>query len=341
MTCLHCGDSGSAAGSKFCEGCGQPLLPLTSQAVPAAKDALACACSPAASAPDADGFCNNCGVRCIVAVSAASAAGVSNAHYWCDEPDARLAMISDIGRRHSHNEDCGSAGLSPNNAAVLVVADGVSSSFHSAQASATAVELVSAGLSAHDGTLAQEDVMHSAIMAAHQAIMQLPAGAAANLDEPECTLVAALVADGTATIGWVGDSRAYLISGNAERCLTVDDSWVEEVVAAGLYSRAAASADRRAHYVTQVLGMRDGPVAVHVLSTGMAADDVLLLCSDGLWNYFQQDGSLAARVGQIKQELGVDVSAKAVCQALVDDANAQGGHDNITVAMLMGRLLER
>jgi serine/threonine protein phosphatase PrpC len=261
---------------------------------------------------------------------------VSNPHRIIEEIDERLAMVSDVGRRHAHNEDCGTVAKGENNEALLVVADGVSTSFHSAGASAAAVRIVKEMLQAACAPEEAMAVMKTAIAAAHEAIMAFQGGDNPDLDGPECTVVAARVSGKIVTIGWVGDSRAYLVTETGEKLLTVDDSWVEEVVKAGLFTREEANSDRRAHSVTQVLGMKDGEVEVHVISTEIAPNETLLLCSDGLWNYFQRDGSLAGKISEMKARLSADLTSNSICQTLVEEANAQGGHDNITVAILLG-----
>ncbi|MFZ6742846.1 PP2C family protein-serine/threonine phosphatase [Undibacterium sp. JH2W] len=325
MTCTKCGDDNSSASAKFCEGCGHPFIVLPAPVVAG----MACTCDPATSAPDAEGFCDNCGVRCALPSTA-------NAHHSLLEVNARLAMSSDVGRRHTCNEDCGYAGLSSPASALLVVADGVSTSYNASGASALAIEQLKASLTGGTSLNNPELAMRNAIMDAHRAIISLPAGDNPKLDEPESTVVAALVTGDVVTIGWVGDSRAYLIGDKSERCLTVDDSWVEEVVANGSYTREAASVHKFAHCITQVLGMRDDVITPHTMTTRMAADEMLLLCSDGLWNYFQQNGSLATWIHQLKHSAREPQSASAICEALVSDANAAGGHDNITVAVLLG-----
>ena len=295
MTCPACGDTTSAAASRFCEACGVPLAPQAAPwpvqpaaPCPTPSPASPCHCPPGESRPDAEGYCENCGIHCQPAPGGAQA---GNPHRIVEDCGRGLALVSDLGRKHARNEDCGAIAPGEAGQAVLVVADGVSTSFQSAGASALAVKVILAML-----------------------------------------LVAAKLCQGEAIVGWVGDSRAYLVSSVSERALTVDDSWIEEVVGAGLMTRSAANADRRAHCVTQVLGMRDGAVANHVLTAAISPGETLLLCSDGLWNYFQEAGSLARALAAIRAELGAAATAKAICQSLVAEANALGGHDNITVA---------
>jgi serine/threonine protein phosphatase PrpC len=90
-----------------------------------------------------------------------------------------------------------------------------------------------------------------------------------------------------------------------------------------------AMLDKRAHLVTQVLGMRDQILDVHTVERELPADCALLLCSDGLWNYFLESDELAAALRQ-----GSSAGSLSVCRYLVDAANERGGQDNVTVALL-------
>jgi serine/threonine protein phosphatase PrpC len=89
----------------------------------------------------------------------------------------------------------------------------------------------------------------------------------------------------------------------------------------------------QSHAITRTLG---GPTADAVDEPSFAAFDVpdgpglLLLCSDGLWNYAPEPEQIAELVRV--QPAGAD--ALAVARGLVDFARDRGGHDNITVAVL-------
>jgi PPM family protein phosphatase len=242
--------------------------------------------------------------------------------------DERLAAVSDIGRRHPTNEDTGAVARGPGDSVVLVVADGVSTSTNAASASEAAVGAALGSLLSAPEDAALADVVRSAVGAANQAVLALPFVSSGE-DGPETTIVIALCRNGRMAIGWAGDSRAYLIGSDAEEILTVDDSWVEQVVRSGEMSREQAEGDRRAHYVTQVLGMRDQQLDGHVVERDLPGSGILLLCSDGLWNYFEKDGELAAVVREHSPS-----DALSLCRLLVDMANERGGHDNVTVAVL-------
>jgi serine/threonine protein phosphatase PrpC len=283
--------------------------------------AQTCLCPPGQSQPDAEGYCQMCGVRSVPAQP-----GPGNHVEMA--VDARLAFVSDIGRKHRSNEDTGAVARGSDGSVVLVVADGVSTSLNSASASQAAVEAALGVLSSWPQAGALTDAAHAAVEAANQAVLALPI-VAGDTDGPETTIVVALCRGGRLAIGWVGDSRAYLVSPDTGDALTVDDSWVEQIVRSGEMSLEQAESDKRAHYVTQVLGMRDQPLDVHVLERELPGNSVLLLCSDGLWNYFERAGEVAEAVRQREAS-----EALALCRELVDMANARGGHDNVTVAVL-------
>lgn len=243
--------------------------------------------------------------------------------------DRNLAVVTNIGRRHEKNEDAGSVLKLPNGKDVLIVSDGVSSSHAATSASRMAIDVIRERLLKNDNS--PMEMIVSAIHAADAEIKALPYETREDgIYGPEATVVVAMVSGNTATIGWVGDSRAYIISGEEQKPLTVDDSWIEMVVADGSMTREEASRDRLAHCVTQVLGMHDQDIEVHTTEWELKNGEILLLCSDGLWNYFQDDNALSKTIAAF----GVNSDASHICEHLVKLANSAGGHDNITAAML-------
>jgi serine/threonine protein phosphatase PrpC len=223
----------------------------------------------------------------------------------------------------------GSVARGSGNSVVIVVADGVSTATDSASASAATVEAVATALESPPEDVALTDAVRSAIDAANQAVLRLPSAGGGG-DGPETTVVVALCRGSRVAVGWVGDSRAYFVGPDAAEQLTVDDSWVEEAIHTGEKTRTEAMLDERAHFVTQVLGMKDQPLDIHLVERELPEDSILLLCSDGLWNYFLETGELATALRQGSSS-GNSLSA---CRYLVDAANERGGKDNVTVAML-------
>ena len=318
MICSKCGYTASAT-DRFCENCGAALSKDVAESKASALQV--CHCPPGQSKPDEDGYCQVCGIRCISELEAA------RKHVELSI-DGRLALVSDVGRRHVINEDTGSVARGSGDSVVIVVADGVSTSTNSASASEATVEVVVTALQSAPEDAALSDAIRWAIAAANQAVLNLPF-AGGKEDGPETTVVVALCRGGRFAVGWAGDSRAYLVGTDAVEPLTVDDSWTEEVVRSGEMPRKEAMLDNRAHLVTQVLGMRDQQVDIHVIERELPEDCALLLCSDGLWNYFLESGELASALLQHDSD-----DTLSVCRYLVDAANERGGQDNVTVAIL-------
>ena len=329
MPCGKCG-SENIEGARFCESCGAKL----SAEAPAVVGA-ACPCGAGTEKRDAQGFCQQCGRR----HAAEARISLPRDHIEI-ELSPVYAAVTDRGRKHSRNEDaCAIACETASGETVfqLVVCDGVSSSQDADTASETAIqaalESLKQAVSLPD--LNVESALHHALMAAHHAVCLLPHSALTGKDPPLTTIVAALVTAGTATVGWVGDSRAYLIAGDEIRQLTKDHSWQNMVVDAGEMTMEEAEVAPQAHAITQCLGLwadgtpEDLPTP-GIVSVSLVPGSRLLLCTDGLWNYALAPEDIYALIAAAPES----ETALMLCRRLTDFANAQGGHDNITVAVL-------
>ena len=241
-----------------------------------------------------------------------------------------LAGISDRGHVHLHNEDAMALGRRPEDGSATtlaaVVCDGVSTVRRPELASRTAATVaLDALLAAAPDTTG----MISAVAAAAVAVSRLAPGVP---DAPSCTLVAALVetATGTITIGWVGDSRAYWLADNGDaRLLTSDHSWAAEMVGAGILDAGTAMRDPRAHAITRWLG-GDSTPQPGIAGLSPTGPGVLLLCTDGLWNYEPDAPDLAALALPVATKEG----PRAAATALTAHALDAGGRDNITVVCI-------
>lgn len=276
-----------------------------------------------------DNFCEECGASIKGATKKVSSIGEAFPESKAQAIDNNLAAVTNIGRRHAKNEDAGLVFKLQNGENVLIVSDGVSTSLIATSASRTAIEVIKDGMLKADKP--PRELIEASIHAADKCIKGLPFETRDDgIYGPEATVITALVRENTATIGWVGDSRAYVIKEDGQELLTLDDSWIEMVVADGSMTREEASKDKLAHCVTQVLGMHDQDIQVHTLEHELNVGDILLLCSDGLWNYFQGENALQRAIASF----GMSSDAAHICEHLVGLANSAGGHDNITAAML-------
>lgn len=278
---------------------------------------------------DGDNFCEECGASIKQAPQSRENDLLAFPKSKAIAYDNNLASVTNIGRRHHKNEDAGIVLKLQNGENVLIVSDGVSSSFSATSASEMAIEKIKETLLKDDST--PRELILSAIHEADTCIKALPFESREDgVYGPEATVIVAMVVGKTATLGWVGDSRAYVLNKDGQELLTVDDSWIEMVVADGSKTREEASKDKLAHCVTQVLGMHDQDIEVHTLEHNLESGDMLLLCSDGLWNYFQGEKALLKAI----TAFGMNSDAAYICEHLVGLANSAGGHDNITAALL-------
>ncbi|MCD0482779.1 protein phosphatase 2C domain-containing protein [Streptacidiphilus sp. ASG 303] len=277
----------------------------------------------------ADGRCGTCG----------TAPGSSG-----DRTEQALdgvAGVSDRGLRHHRNEDSFAVAATSlpdgGSAVVAVVCDGVSSATRPDEASRTAADTASESLlTALESGTGPVRAMHDALLDAARAVDALARDGGApepGRNSPACTCVSAVAAGGAVTIGWVGDSRAYWIPDDRESAepyrLTEDDSWAARMVAAGLMEEAEAYADPRAHAITGWLGADAGEPDPHTVSFTPHVPGVVLVCTDGLWNYAEAATDLADAVPADARTEPLNAARELVRFAL-----AGGGHDNITVAVL-------
>ncbi|MFE3996629.1 PP2C family protein-serine/threonine phosphatase [Streptomyces goshikiensis] len=286
-----------------------------------AKTCVACR----AGRVDTDGYCEHCG----------HAQPRERDHL--EEELGSVAAVSDRGLRHHRNEDSfavAATALPDGSAAtVAIVCDGVSSASRPDDASAAAAAAANeALLEALPRGAHPQEAMHEAILAAAAAVNALAPEVSGAQNAPACTLVGAVVSGGLLTIGWVGDSRAYWVPDDRAalpRRLTEDDSWAAQMVAAGLMGEAEAYADVRAHAITGWLGADAYELEPHTASFKPDHDGVVVVCTDGLWNYAESARDMA-------QVLPEDAAARPLhsAQVLVGHALDGGGHDNVTVAVV-------
>ncbi|MFC6061806.1 protein phosphatase 2C domain-containing protein [Streptomyces ochraceiscleroticus] len=293
----------------------------------AAKTCVACRTGTV----DQDGYCEHCG----------HAQPRERDHF--ERELERVAAVSDRGHRHHRNEDfftVAHTALSDGSPAVLaVVCDGVSSATRPDEASQAAAETAAESLLAALPREAHpQQAMHDAILAAAKSVDALaeepehPRDPYRQQNAPACTLVAAVAAAGVLTVGWVGDSRAYWIPDDRTAPgarLTEDDSWAAQMVANNLMSEAEAYSDERAHAITGWLGADAYELQPHTAAFRPDRPGVVVVCTDGLWNYTEAAAELAALLPPDAGERPLH-SARTLVRHALDS----GGHDNVTVAVV-------
>ena len=315
----------------FCEECGAALAaPQPGQAT--------CACGASLTDCDEEGFCLRCGRKQRLPLPT---------DHMEEALFTDFAAVTDRGLRHDRNED--RFGIDATAAAqVMVVCDGVSSSSRS-ELAATAVsegvlqfvrEALSQG-APHDCSevLRQAFIAGSSLLEANLRTETRRISGSRKLRKPDdnppsTTVVAAVVADGVVTVGWMGDSRAYWIEEQTAWPLTRDHSWQNDVVSAGEMTAEQAAKAPNAHAITRWIGSDAADFEAEIISRPLTGPGTLLLCTDGLWNYAATPEQMAALVRSSKAPGTSSNDALTLAQNLVAFALARGGHDNVTVAVL-------
>jgi protein phosphatase len=139
------------------------------------------------------------------------------------------------------------------------------------------------------------------------------------------TAAAVLFGKNGPTVAHVGDSRIYLWRDGALKQVTQDHSWVSEQVRAGVMTEADARRHPWRNVVTRALAGGDDP-EVDVALLDAKPGDRVLICSDGLSSVISRE----TLEGILQKQDGLDET----CATLIEAANAAGGPDNITVALL-------
>ena len=133
--------------------------------------------------------------------------------------------------------------------------------------------------------------------------------------------------DGGFVLGHVGDSRAYLISQGDFSQISRDHTMVRDMVEAGKIPASAEREHPLGHILTRVLGT-DDQVELDVYRGSVTVGDCFLLCSDGLVKVMD-DPEIESWMRRATTE-PLDV----VVDAMVEEGNARGAPDNLTVAFL-------
>jgi PPM family protein phosphatase len=319
MNCHQC-DAIVAATDKFCEECG---VNLNSNLVPQQIGTSCQKCGAPADKIDVDRYCTGCGFRQLA---------IEHDTILFDLAP-NFAGASDRGRRHHQNEDAIALKIIDEQTYAIVVCDGVSISQHPELASKFAVSACIEGieLSLQQGATA-EAAIYNGVNQALQAVSSIPFEPDnPTVDPSSATIVTAVIRGNLATIGWLGDSRAYWLAAEKSIQLTQDDSWAREIVAAGTMTIEEAEKSPHAHAITRWLGADlDDDGVPSIANFVIPGAGYLLLCTDGLWNYAPEPSYLYHLIQQSSSSNSIDIA-----RHLVQYANQQGGQDNITVSVLV------
>jgi serine/threonine protein phosphatase PrpC len=217
---------------------------------------------------------------------------------------------------------------------LFIVIDGVGGQAAGGKAADIALALVRERLERETGPVV--DRVREAIAIANNEIYRL-ASSRPEWDGMACVLTIAVVKDGRATIGHVGDTRLYKLRDGRIEKMTRDHSPVGEREDAREISELEAMRHPRRNEVYRDVGSElhspGDPEFVDIHEIPFDASDALLLCSDGLSDLVDSQSMLNAATVWAG-------NPQAVVRELIAAANAAGGKDNVTVVFAEGENFE-
>ena len=239
----------------------------------------------------------------------------------------KIQLKTDQGCVRVSNQDAVRAIPLPDGAVLAAVCDGMGGANGGNVASGICIDMLEAYIRAHYAAEMTDDaawqMLSDALEASNRAVYDR-ASADPALAGMGTTAVVALARGDRLLVANVGDSRAILLHDGQLRQLTKDHSYVQAMVDSGRLTAQEAEHHPKKNLITRAVGIGNR-VEIDRFTERWTADDVLLLCSDGLTN----EVSYAELT-----ELMTTVPYAELADALIACANAHGGHDNSTVLLM-------
>ena len=290
---------------------------------PLRLDAYPAACPACGGELGVDGYCLQCGQK----------AQTTREHFETT-PVPWVAGVCDIGRAHPRNEDAMACQATADRA-VIVVCDGVTTSDDSDLAAMAAARAACdaawgdnpAGLGTPESRqAAMTAALTRAVAAANEAVGRTGDPDSAN--SAATTIAVAVIGPADVYCANLGDSRIYWLPDDGVPTQTTKDhSLAQDGIDSGT-GRAEAESSVFAHTITKWLGRDAVDVVPAVSALPRTVAGWLVVCTDGLWNYASEATAVQDLVRGLVAE---DPAPPHVAAGLVAWANAQGGHDNVTV----------
>jgi protein phosphatase len=256
-----------------------------------------------------------------------------------------IAALSHAGLSGKNNEDRYAVSSfqlgkdDPRPAIFAVVSDGIGGHRAGEVAAELAVNYISTYV-AESNARKPIKIMENAIHDASQAIASHSAGKAEE-HGMGATCACVWVIENRLYVGYVGDSRVYLLRGKFIQQVTIDHTWVQEAFEKGIITAEQMRDHPNVHVIRRHLGgLRLPEVDFRLRIDNNETDeeslnnqgfhlqpgDTILICTDGLTDLVWDD--------EIQQIIRSKRDLKAAAEALVALANERGGHDNISVVLL-------
>lgn len=245
-------------------------------------------------------------------------------------PGVELASLTDVGCQRQNNEDrygyweAASDEQFERSGRLAIVADGMGGYEGGQEASRIAVETVEE-LYSHGSTEDPQSLLASGMQAAHRRILDYADRHPQNRGMGTTCTAISIVGD-RLFFAHVGDSRLYRLRGDRLSRLSRDHSYVSRLVESGAIRAEDAESHPQRHILTAALGAgQEITPDVPAEPVGLASEDTVLLCTDGLWSMVSDD--------ELQQTISA-TAPLAACHSLVEMAKRRGGPDNITLQIL-------
>ena len=260
--------------------------------------------------------------------------------------EIQFAELTDTGRAREHNEDAlghvapASAAMVQSQGWFFCIADGMGAHAAGEVASRLAVDTALEGFRKIPKGVMHVSLLPRLVQEANSAVYDAnqdanPHGGRANREPGRpmgCTFVGCALRFDSAVISHVGDSRCYLMRDGALTQLTRDHTVANEQLRLGVISTSDAETGDGRHVLTRSLG-QEMFVAADTITVNIIPNDLLLLASDGLHGYVDDQ--------KIRYFLNGRNGLDAMASALVAAANDAGGYDNVSVQIIRVCSVER
>lgn len=244
--------------------------------------------------------------------------------------DISVVIKTDLGNVRTNNEDAASfirksdAGVLRAKGYLMMVADGMGGHNAGEVASRLAIDTINETYFSNTTEKNREKLLAAAFQAANKKIYE-QASSNENYRGMGTTCTALVLVAGKIYFAHAGDSRAYLYKDGKIHRITEDHTYVQELVNNGNISSEEADTHPQRNILTNAMGTKPSMrVDTGVYPQPFDANDRLMICSDGLYDYLSD-----AEIGAVMEKGSLQDAA----DHFINEAKRRGGKDNITVVM--------
>ncbi len=246
------------------------------------------------------------------------------------EPDnIKAVVVSDLGNIRTNNEDMGlffkiaDENTLREKGYMLIVADGMGGHNAGEVASRMATDIICREYFNQNNSSVEKNLEKALILANKTIFEKASSQTAFQGMGTTCTVL--VVIDQHVYYAHAGDSRAYMQKGNSIMQITEDHTYVQQLVNSGDITAAEAAVHPKRNILTNAMGTKpEMRIDTGKCKYSFENNDKLLLCSDGLYDYLNDE--------ELNKIL-IENSLKNAASAMVAEAKVRGGHDNITVVL--------